>query len=209
MEVGQWGGNMSVGWMHRRGFVVYEVLLADLGAEIPFTPFEVDLLNHLNCCPAQLMANSWRSLKFLQEAAWRVGVQLTVRLFLLWFSVKLKDDGRVVFQRKARQLDGFPASISNWKNWNDRYFPIVQSGSGRPWWVGAEDDRPLFPVVWSDAKTGASPIKYGHLSAEERRVARLMSSFIEITSNHVIFCLTFRLFMILVLFLICVFILQP
>lgn len=69
MAVGRWGDNMSIGWTHLRGFVVYEVLLSELGAELPFTPFEMDLLNHLNCSPAQLMANDWRSFKFLQVAA--------------------------------------------------------------------------------------------------------------------------------------------
>lgn len=48
---------MSVGWTHRRGFIVYEVLLANLEAELPFTPFEMEVLNHLNCSLAKLMAN--------------------------------------------------------------------------------------------------------------------------------------------------------
>ena len=82
MAVSVWDGNNSLWWTHRRGFIVHEVLLRECGSDLPFTEFEVELLNHLNCSPAQLMANSWRSLKFLQYAAWSVGVELTVKLFL-------------------------------------------------------------------------------------------------------------------------------
>ena len=177
MAVGGWDGNNSMWWTHPRGFIVHEILLRECDSGMPFTDFEMEVLNHLNCCPAQLAANAWRSLKFLQYAAWTVGRELTVRLFLYWFSVKLGDNGRVNLQRKGGALHGFPASISNWKNWKDRYFPVVCNHFERPWWVREEDGRPVFPVAWSDAITGTSPIKRGHLSEEERRTDRLLTSF--------------------------------
>lgn len=37
MEVGRWGAEQSLKWTHRRGFVIYEYLLAYLDVGLPFT----------------------------------------------------------------------------------------------------------------------------------------------------------------------------
>lgn len=73
----------------------------------------MDVLKHLNCSPAQLMPNCWQCLKFLEADASWLKLDLSIKLFLYWFSVKPKDGGRVMIQQKGKHLEGFPASIRN------------------------------------------------------------------------------------------------
>lgn len=89
MTVGRWGIEQSLRWTHKRGFLVYEFLFKDLDVGLPFSQFEMDVLKHLNCSPAQLMSNGWRCLRFLEAATSWLKLNLSIKLFIYWFSQSL------------------------------------------------------------------------------------------------------------------------
>lgn len=88
----------------------------------PFIDFEINVMNHLNCYLVQLMPSAWRALQQLEEDAKKLGVTYIVKLFYYWFTSKMTEKGWVAIQRQRRQLAGFPAGVSNMKNWEGKYF---------------------------------------------------------------------------------------
>jgi len=137
-----------------RGFLICEHALEGCDIEIPFNPTIVDLLAIMNICPIQVSANGWRILLGFVAKCRRDGVVATARLFLYFFYPRWVDNCFISYYRRPGRPKILKHAVSNPKEWQYKFVFIKESGSDRPFWVRASDERTMFPLSWRRPRLG-------------------------------------------------------
>lgn len=173
------GDNDRYAFKHEGGFLFNEHVLLNVGIRFPFSNFDMEVLNYINCCPAQLHPNSWRLLAILQNVPAHLGIELTGKILFWPYRVECKDGGWVALHNVNKPgrysiLSGIVSSVKNWLN--HHFLAWWEPLDRRPWYLDAEE-RPLFPPWWSEAISGQRVLEQEHLSVAELRAVSALLTF--------------------------------
>ena len=113
------------------GEVCFYEAVFQCGLRFPIHPFIMELLNHFNITPGQLIPNSWRIVISCMEIWMVVTEGDTIRLDEFIHLYRLKESKEygyyelVPWVRKARIITNLPSSFRYWKS---RYFFVSMDG---------------------------------------------------------------------------------
>ena len=172
-------GSERYGFAHEGGFLFNEYVLQNVGIRFPFSDFEMEVLNYMNCAPAQLHPNSWRLLAILQNVAAELEVELTAKVLFYAYRVESKNGGWVSLHcmNKPGRYSVLSANVSSVKKWtNYHFFVSWEPADRRPWYLD-DEGYPRFPLSWSEPIVGQRVLERESLSPEEHRaVKRLLTA---------------------------------
>jgi len=172
-------GSERYSFAHEGGFLFNEHVLQNVGIRLPLSDFEMEVLNYMNCSPAQLHPNSWRLLAILQNVAAELEVELTAKVLFWAYRVESKNGGWVSLHcmNKPNRYSVLSANVSSVKRWtNYHFFVSWEPVDRRPWYLD-DEGRPRFPLSWSEPVVGQRALARESLSPEEHlAVNRLLTA---------------------------------
>nr|KYP31392.1 hypothetical protein KK1_048322 [Cajanus cajan] len=107
-------------------FYVYQCLFRDMGVCHPFTQFECDFLNYINAAPCQLHPNSWGFLRAFQVLCTVLGIEVSLRVFLHFYQLKLGIPPYDVLSLNGSRDGGmFTLYAQSYKNYKQEFFRVA------------------------------------------------------------------------------------
>nr|KYP76326.1 hypothetical protein KK1_020561 [Cajanus cajan] len=131
-------------------FYVYQCFFRDLGICLPFTQFECDFLNFVNLAPCQLHPNSWGFLRAFQVLCSALGIEVSLRVFLHFYQLKIGVSPYGVLSLSGRTDGGlFTLYSQSYKNYKQEFFRValvdVDPLEDGAFYFGG---LPKFPFYW-------------------------------------------------------------
>ncbi|MED6195672.1 hypothetical protein PIB30_040170 [Stylosanthes scabra] len=130
---------------------MYECLFSKLGAQVPFTQFEQDVLYECRVAPSQLHPNSWGFMKAFQTVCWYLHLDLFLRAFLYFFHLTQPFSSQKKSQWSSfRAHEGcriftlYEESFHNFKNY---YFKLRAVNGVRPFYENEKGEY-QFRLYW-------------------------------------------------------------
>ena len=132
---------------------MYASVVDELIVKMPFSNFEIQLLEVLHLAPTQLHPNGWAFAKAFERFCRVRNLFCSVRVFLHMFRpyhpVFEKDSGKKywVSLHGKQKYQIFKLFVDSWKDWKSSYFRYSFNGRGACWFKNSEGN-PLFPLRW-------------------------------------------------------------
>nr|KYP43970.1 hypothetical protein KK1_034554 [Cajanus cajan] len=150
-------------------FYVYQCFFRDLGVRLPFTQFECDFLNYINATPSQLHPNSWGFLRAFQVLCTVLGIEVSLRVFLHFYQLKLGVPPYGVLSLNGGKDGGlFTLYSQSYKNYRQEFFRVALVG------VDPLQDEvfhfgglPKFPFYWCPDPSGFHGVDPSQMTVSE------------------------------------------
>ncbi|KAK2368548.1 hypothetical protein QL285_081735 [Trifolium repens] len=128
-------------------FYMYASVVEHLNLWLPFTEFELALLNALNVAPTQLHPNGWAFVKAFELVCLGLDLEPRLGVFFHFYHIKSLSPGKQVSISSQPNRGLFSLHASNFKNYKDTFFR-VRCGSRLPDLMFDVGGNPQF-IVWS------------------------------------------------------------
>lgn len=96
-------------------FLMYMVVLEELGVTIPFTAFEMDVLKFLNVAPSQIRPNSWVFIRGFEILCKALSLEPSIGVFFHFYGTKDVNKGTWISISAHSGKKLFPPYASNFK----------------------------------------------------------------------------------------------
>jgi len=160
--------------------MMYEALFTRIGVYLPFTDFEIGVLNLLEVAPSQLHPNAWGFMKAFQKFCWVQDWPYSPLLFLSMWKPYCAKKNYWVSLRQVKEGSYFSAFEESFKDFKEEYFKIYPASGTHPFWLD-QNNQPLFPLYWNskhyEVGAGRYHIQEGFLEDAEKNTARLSEEF--------------------------------
>ncbi|MED6218746.1 hypothetical protein PIB30_029324 [Stylosanthes scabra] len=159
-------------------FYVYEVLFTKLRLRLPFTPFQVAILNKMNAAPAQLHPHSWIFVRSFELLCQSHGMTPMVSVFFYFFLAKIRKGNWVHFVKRHRRSGIL--ELGQWHirdNFRKRYYRVEGSKieGSTPFFLDKNTGKEIFPLHWRKHLITPRSPKYLRPS-EQKLVDQLVKS---------------------------------
>jgi hypothetical protein len=125
-------------------FYMYTKVMQALNLSLPFTDFELAILNALNVAPTQLHPNGWAFVRAFELVCLGLDLEPRLGVFFHFYHVKSLSFGRPVSISSQPNLGLFTLYASNFKNYKDTFLR-VRSDSRLPGLMFDSEGERLFP----------------------------------------------------------------
>ncbi|XP_072085862.1 uncharacterized protein [Arachis hypogaea] len=167
----------------------YKSMFTQVGVRIPFSDFQMALLNRISVCPSQLHPNSWASIRCFEMVCEYLELPASVDVFLFYFNLtnpSKQGKARKGFLsfRAAQGRKIFSLFEDSYHGFKDKYFKVRPVKGRHPFWLSLEGER-LIQTYWSFG-AGSNPfvkVSYKRLSAVDKNIANVLLAIFE--KNHV------------------------
>ncbi|KEH25779.1 hypothetical protein MTR_6g034305 [Medicago truncatula] len=149
-------------------FHMYGAVLEEFGVRIPFTLFEMDVLNLLNVAPTQIHPNSWAFIRGFEILCDSLDMVPTAGVFFHFYGTKGVDKGSWVpiSAHPGKQL--FPPFASNFKKDWKKSFLRVQAAKDSSVSVASIAGEVRFPLGWTANPLAVSGHHYQKMTPYEQ-----------------------------------------
>jgi hypothetical protein len=127
---------------------MYASVVENLNLWLPFTDFELAILNALNVAPTQLHPNSWAFVKAFELVCLGLDLEPRLGVFFHFYQIKSLFPGKQVSISSQPNRGLFSLYASNFKNYKDTFFR-VSCGPCLPDLMYNAGGSPLFPFYWT------------------------------------------------------------
>lgn len=144
--------------------LMYRIFFYEIRVRLPFTPFEVVVINHLELAPTQLHPNGWGFVRSFQILCKGLGLEPSVNAFFCLFqplgsSKTRKNQNLVTFRSIAgKQIEVFQDSLKGFKY---KYFFLVPLTRFSKPQLRRKNGKKRFPLWWSDKHFNWRASDYG------------------------------------------------
>ncbi|XP_057737170.1 uncharacterized protein LOC130954448 [Arachis stenosperma] len=159
---------------------LYIAMFASLGVRIPFSPFQMVLLNRCDIASSQLHPNSWASIRCFEMVCEYLELPVSVEVFL-WFFVLMNPfkEGRAkkgyMSFRKAQGRQIFGLFGDFFHGFKEKYFKVRPLEGRHPFWLTLEGKRRI-PTYWSfgAGSNTFTKVTYEGLIPQNKKVADVL-----------------------------------
>ena len=147
-------------------FYVYKALFTELRLRLPFSDFQVAILNKINAAPSQLHPNGWIFVRSFELLCQSCALIPTVPTFFYFFQLVVKGKGWVHIHARhgPRKILDLDLRCYNFKT----QFFRVEGGEGSVPLFMDENRKPKFPLHWSKYLQSPDSPSFRRLSECER-----------------------------------------
>lgn len=129
-------------------FYLYLCFLYDMYVRLPFTRFQMEVLQYLNVAPSQLHPNSWGHIQAFGVLCQALGIKPSAKVFSFFFKSRPNaKKGWVSLSSMAKNAI-FQLYAKSYKEFKNQFFKVSITKMGRPFFFN-EDGSPKFPLYWT------------------------------------------------------------
>jgi hypothetical protein len=158
-------------------FYMYASVVENLNLWLPFTDFELALLNALNVAPTQLHPNSWAFVKAFELVCLGLDLEPRLGVFFHFYYIKSLFPGKQVSISSQPNRGLFSLYASNFKNYKDTFFR-VSCGPCLPDLMYDAGGKPLFPFYWTPNPRLVKGVDEALLTPYESEVISFLDTFL-------------------------------
>ncbi|CAL0319571.1 unnamed protein product [Lupinus luteus] len=141
----------------------YEAFFTELGLQLPFSDFQVSVLNEINVAPTQLHLDSWAFIRCFELLYASCSLAPSVSTFFFFFEVEEEKNSNISWvkiharpQRRRILILDHPSRDFVFK---DSFFRVERREGSTPFFMN-ENGKPKFPLYWSKSvRYPASPTR--------------------------------------------------
>ncbi|MED6218740.1 hypothetical protein PIB30_029318 [Stylosanthes scabra] len=157
---------------NRDFFYIYEILFTNFGLRLPFSDFQLQILNTINVAPTQLHPNAWAFLISFENLCQSFRFAPTVAVFFYFFqAVGVKEKEKMSWVSIRAREDR--TKILTFEQWcapfANKFFRVEgrRGSAGLPFFMG-ENKKPKFPLYWTRKTESPKPPEYSTFSPSEK-----------------------------------------
>ena len=166
------------------GFFLHTTTLKSARVVLPFTEFQMWVLERLKVAPSQLHLGAWGFIRGYERACFLFGrSDPSFKLFFYLFEVQRTPGlgGKGLVSLKGRQHHVFQPFSDTYKDFKENYFKVAALEGKVPFWVGPNGSK--FPLFWSPDHFGLKAKDYSFnserdLEAEDLTLLRLFEKLV-------------------------------
>jgi hypothetical protein len=158
-------------------FYMYASVVENLNLWLPFTDFELAILNALNVAPTQLHPNSWAFVKAFELVCLGLDQEPRLGVFFYFYQIKSLFPGKQVSISSQPNRGLFSLYASNFKNYKDTFFR-VSCGPRLPDLMYDAGGSPLFPFYWTHDPRLVKGVDESFLTPYELEVISFLDTFL-------------------------------
>ncbi|XP_052113387.1 uncharacterized protein LOC127744821 [Arachis duranensis] len=158
----------------------YKAMFTQVGVRIPFSAFQMALLNRISVSPSQLHPNSWVSIRCFEMVCEYLELPVSVDVYLFFFTLtnpskEGKHKKGFMSFRSAQGRKIFGLFEDSYHGFKDKYFKVRPAKGRHPFWLSLEGVR-LIPTYWSFGAGSNTFIKvtYRGMSAVDKQIAEVL-----------------------------------
>jgi hypothetical protein len=129
-------------------FYMFSKVMENLSLTLPFTDFEIEVLNALNVAPTQLHPNDWAFVRAFELVCLGLGLEPRLGVFFHFYYVKSLTPGKPVSISSQPNMGLFTLYASNFKNYKNTFFRVRCGPRLRHLMFDSEGGH-LFPFYWT------------------------------------------------------------
>jgi hypothetical protein len=129
-------------------FYMYSKVMENLKLSLPFTDFELAMLNALNVAPTQLHPNGWAFVRAFELICLGLDLEPRLGVFFHFYHVKSLSVGKPVSISSQPNMGLFTLYASNFKNYKDTFLR-VRGGPRLHHLMFDYEGNGLFPFYWT------------------------------------------------------------
>jgi hypothetical protein len=168
------------------GFFLHTTTLKSAKVTLPFTEFQMRVLERLKVAPSQLHLGAWAFIRGFERACFLFGrSEPSYKLFFYLFEVQRTPglDGKGLVSLKGRKHHVFQPFSDTYKDFKENYFKVAAVEGKVPFWVLPNRSGNKFPLSWSPDHFGTKAKDYSlnserDLEAEDLTLLRLFEKLV-------------------------------
>jgi hypothetical protein len=157
-------------------FYMYSKVMENLNLSLPFTDFEIEMLNALNVAPTQLHPNGWAFVRAFELVCLGLDLEPRVGVFFHFYHVKSLTAGKPVSISSQPNMGLFTLYASNFKNYKDTFLRI-RCGPRLHHLMFDSEGNHLFPFCWTQHPRLIKGVDAGLLTPYESEVISFLNTF--------------------------------
>ncbi|RYR34206.1 hypothetical protein Ahy_A10g048947 [Arachis hypogaea] len=150
-------------------FYLYEIIFTHFGLRLPFSDFQLQILNAINVAPTQLHPEAWAFVISFENLCQSFRLAPSVAAFFYFFQVVKEKEKMSWVSIRAHEGQTKILVFDKWyANFSNQFFRVEgRRGSALPFFVG-ENKKPKFPLYWTRMIQSPKPPQSSSLSPSEK-----------------------------------------
>ncbi|MED6124800.1 hypothetical protein PIB30_062320 [Stylosanthes scabra] len=131
---------------------VYEPIFTKVGVQIPFSEFEIEVLNACEVAPSQIHPNSWGFIRAYEVVCREFGFPTSLGVFHHLFKLTKpfsKDKQQWLSFRANQGRKVFEMNEESVRDFKNLYLKVVSQPGSTPFWMNGKGEY-QFPLTWNE-----------------------------------------------------------